>query len=158
MIDGKTGALLECCMQLGAIVSGADTMVTASLASAGRELGRAFQIQDDLLDLVAEDAKWGKTVGGDLIEGKKAYLLLKALECSDFDTRNWFRNVSVSGLRESEVDVAREKLEQAGVLRETAEAVKKHCLSATSKLSVLPNGEAKSRLIAYVDALGRRTY
>ncbi|NNE34415.1 MAG: polyprenyl synthetase family protein, partial [Rhodothermales bacterium] len=80
MIDRKTGALLECCFCLGGILGGGSDEVVAALGEAGIELGRAFQIQDDLLDLVATDPKWGKKIGGDLIEGKKAYLLLAALD------------------------------------------------------------------------------
>ena len=77
MIDAKTGALLRTCLELGAILGGATDAERAAVRDAGTFVGRAFQIQDDLLDVVAQDARWGKPVGGDLIEGKRTYVLLR---------------------------------------------------------------------------------
>ena len=80
MIDGKTAALLACCFELGARLGGAPDPAARALHDAGLDLGRAFQIQDDLLDLTADSDDWGKPIGGDLLEGKRTFLLLTALE------------------------------------------------------------------------------
>ena len=97
MIDGKTGALLGCALTLGALVGGAADDVLAALGTAGRDLGRAFQIQDDLLDLTAPPETWGKPLGGDLVEGKKTFLLLLALARTHGDDRTWFARVGAGG-------------------------------------------------------------
>ncbi len=57
------------------------------LANYGLNLGIAFQIQDDLLDISADEKKFGKTIGGDLVEGKKTFLFLEALEKSKGEDR-----------------------------------------------------------------------
>ncbi len=80
MIARKTGALVEACLELGGRIGGADGETLEALRSIGYHIGQAFQMQDDLLDLVADDAAWGKPIGGDLVEGKKTFLLLRAIE------------------------------------------------------------------------------
>lgn len=70
LIDGKTAELIACCCQLGALFSGAAPDVVASLTRYGRCLGQAFQIADDVLDLVGEEQKVGKSLGTDLEQQK----------------------------------------------------------------------------------------
>ena len=78
IIDGKTAALTECCGRLGALYAGASEEVAARLASFGRNLGLAFQIADDLLDLVGNEETAGKTLGTDLEQQK---LTLPVIHC-----------------------------------------------------------------------------
>jgi len=78
MIGKKTGALLAAAAELGALVGGGTRAQVASLRRFGLRLGVAFQVQDDLLDVVGDAAGFGKTIGGDILEGKRTYLLLTA--------------------------------------------------------------------------------
>lgn len=78
MIDRKTGALLATAAEIGGIAGNASPARRAALRAFGLRLGRAFQLQDDLLDVVADPDDFGKTVGGDILEGKKTFLLLEA--------------------------------------------------------------------------------
>ena len=78
IIDGKTAALTECCGRLGALYAGASVEVANHLATFGRDLGLAFQIADDLLDLVGDEATAGKTLGTDLEQRK---LTLPVIHC-----------------------------------------------------------------------------
>lgn len=80
MIEKKTGRLIATAAELGGILGGGSERQIAALKVFGRYLGRAFQVQDDLLDVVAEEKDFGKVIGGDILEGKKTFLLLKALE------------------------------------------------------------------------------
>ncbi|QJD94662.1 polyprenyl synthetase family protein [Mucilaginibacter robiniae] len=83
MIRLKTAVLLGCALKIGALIGGA-TMVDADLlCTFGEQLGIAFQLQDDILDVYGDPDKFGKQVGGDIISNKKTYLLLKALELAD---------------------------------------------------------------------------
>lgn len=70
IIDGKTAALTECCGRLGALYGGSSEEVAAKLASYGHSLGLAFQIADDVLDLVGTEDAVGKTLGTDLAQQK----------------------------------------------------------------------------------------
>lgn len=80
MIRLKTAVLLGCSLQMGAIISNASPADQQDLYNFGVNLGVAFQLQDDILDLYADQAKFGKQVGGDILANKKTYLLLKAQE------------------------------------------------------------------------------
>src|SRR5205807_2219056 len=70
IIDAKTAELTSCCCRLGALYGGMDEEVVESLATFGRSLGMAFQIADDLLDLVGEERSAGKSLGTDLEQQK----------------------------------------------------------------------------------------
>jgi heptaprenyl diphosphate synthase len=79
-IEGKTAALLELCTALGAELAGAEPGKVSSLSAYGRELGLAFQLSDDLLDLVAGDEVLGKTAGNDLRHGVYTLPVIYALQ------------------------------------------------------------------------------
>ena len=76
MIKKKTAAMAEMCCRIGALLGGGTNSQVNALGNYGLNLGIAFQIQDDLLDISADEKKFGKTIGGDLVEGKKTFLFL----------------------------------------------------------------------------------
>lgn len=80
MIQLKTAVLLGYALQLGAILAGAEKEDGQRLYDFGVNIGVGFQLKDDLLDVFADQAKFGKQVGGDIISNKKTFLLIKALE------------------------------------------------------------------------------
>lgn len=80
MIRLKTAVLLGGAMKLGAYVGGADAKNANLLYQFGENLGIAFQLQDDILDVYGDPEKFGKQVGGDIISNKKTFLLLTALQ------------------------------------------------------------------------------
>ncbi|MFA5328525.1 MAG: polyprenyl synthetase family protein [Prolixibacteraceae bacterium] len=83
MIRLKTAVLLACSLKLGALSADATEVISNQLYAFGLNLGIAFQLQDDLLDVFADQNKFGKKIGGDIVSNKKTFLLLKALEISD---------------------------------------------------------------------------
>src|SRR6201986_3919590 len=83
MIRLKTAVVLGGALKIGALIGGADTKNAGLLHTFGEQLGVAFQLQDDILDVYGNPEKFGKQVGGDIIANKKTYLLLKALELAD---------------------------------------------------------------------------
>ncbi len=80
MIELKTSVLLAASLQMGAIIGGASAYNCNHIYQFGRNLGIAFQIQDDYLDAFGDPEKFGKDVGGDIRQNKKTFLLLHALE------------------------------------------------------------------------------
>jgi len=80
MIGLKTSVLLAASLQLGAIIGGAGDGNQQHIYSFGKNIGIAFQIQDDYLDAFGDPEKFGKQQGGDILANKKTFLLLKALE------------------------------------------------------------------------------
>jgi len=83
MIDGKTAELIACCCQLGALYGGAGAEVVERLTRFGRWVGQAFQIADDLLDLVGEEKATGKSLGTDLEQQKLTLPLIRLLSRGD---------------------------------------------------------------------------
>jgi geranylgeranyl diphosphate synthase type II len=80
MIRLKTAVVLGGALRIGALIGGAPAKDAALLSTFGEQLGIAFQLQDDILDVYGDPEKFGKLVGGDIISNKKTYLLIKALE------------------------------------------------------------------------------
>lgn len=80
MIRLKTSVLLGCAAKIGAIIAGATPQQCTNIYSFAEQLGIAFQIKDDLLDIYGDAATFGKPIGGDILNDKKTYLLLSALE------------------------------------------------------------------------------
>ena len=83
MIELKTSVLLAASLQLGAILGGASEGNRLHLYEFGRNLGIAFQVQDDYLDAFGDPEKFGKDVGGDIRQNKKTFLLIHALEAAN---------------------------------------------------------------------------
>ncbi|MBF1377004.1 MAG: polyprenyl synthetase family protein [Porphyromonadaceae bacterium] len=80
MIRLKTSVLLGSSLELGALVGGATAEQARALYALGIQLGLAFQIQDDLLDVYGDEKTFGKPIGGDIVNAKKTLLLLYTLE------------------------------------------------------------------------------
>ncbi len=93
MIKLKTAVLVAATFKAGAIMGGASDEDTDNLYKYGLNLGLAFQIQDDILDTYGDQSTFGKKIGGDIIQNKKTYLYLKALEIANKDTANNLRSL-----------------------------------------------------------------
>lgn len=87
MIDLKTAALIAGSMTMGAVVAGASAHLQQQVYSFGTELGLAFQLQDDVLDSFGDEKRLGKRVGGDIIEGKKTFLVVRYDEMASQEER-----------------------------------------------------------------------
>ena len=83
MIELKTSVLLAASLRLGAILGGAGQNNQDHIYAFGRNLGIAFQIQDDYLDCYGDPEKFGKQPGGDILANKKTFLMIKALESAN---------------------------------------------------------------------------
>lgn len=87
MIRLKTAVLLAGALKIGALIGNASEINAQLLYDFGENLGIAFQLQDDILDVYGDPEKFGKQVGGDIISNKKTFLLIKALELAKDKTR-----------------------------------------------------------------------
>jgi geranylgeranyl diphosphate synthase, type II len=87
MIELKTSVLLAASLKLGAILGGAGEGNQQHIYQFGRNLGIAFQVQDDFLDAFGDPEKFGKQVGGDILANKKTFLQIKALEAANMQQR-----------------------------------------------------------------------
>lgn len=85
MIGLKTGVLIACASQLGSLIAGADAVMQKALYDYGYYLGLAFQVADDYLDAYGDEKVFGKPIGGDILNGKKSWLTIKATELGAAD-------------------------------------------------------------------------
>jgi len=157
MIAKKTGALITASSRLGALCGGGSPEEIASLTRFGEALGRAFQVQDDLLDITSSERELGKPVGADLIEGKKTFLLLTALRRAKGEDRTFLRTVvNRGGARRRDIPRVRRMYERLGVVREARRAVDDAIREARACLDGLRDSPAKGALFYLADMLGRR--
>jgi len=149
MIEYKTAVLVGAAMKMGAIVAHASEDDQNNIYEFGRNLGIAFQLQDDYLDAFGDPKTFGKQVGGDIIENKKTYLYLKAVEFSNESDR-----LELSQLFESNPENVNTKIELAkqffvstGSAQATKEAIEEFTKQAFSGLEALNISEDKKHLL-----------
>ena len=127
MIELKTSVLIAGALEMGALLGGGDAGDAGRLYEFGRNMGVAFQLQDDILDAFGDPEKVGKKPGGDIVQNKKTFLYLKALELANPDQqdqlKNWFAEPTPPEREAEKVRQVLELWEELGVRRE-AEAEK----------------------------------
>lgn len=116
MIEGKTGALLSCCLELGVMLGGASTSQCVKAAQFGRLVGRAFQIQDDWLGIWGLDQETGKPGYSDLYERKKSYPILTGIRNKKKFADMWNQTSVIDPANSA--DFARQ-LEEEGIKEKT---------------------------------------
>ncbi len=159
MISKKTGWLVAISAELGAIIGGADAGRRAALNEYARCVGRAFQVQDDLLDVVADKDAFGKPIGGDIIEGKKTYLLVKALNRATGDDLALLQEVATrvaphDGLVERVTEIYR----RYGVLDIAREKIEEDTEAAIRALDALEDTDGRQMLIWLAQMLLERKH
>jgi octaprenyl-diphosphate synthase len=155
IIEGKTAALTECCGRLGALYAGAGDEIAARLAAFGRNLGLAFQIADDLLDLVGNEETVGKTLGTDLEQQKLTLPVIHCLSRLPDGEADALRALIRAGKDDAgrRILTALDRTQSLSYARRRAEDFAK---SARQELECLPRCECRSILEAISDWSVRR--
>lgn len=109
MIELKTSALLAGAVSIGAVLGGASEEDCRKLNRFALELGLAFQLQDDLLDSYGDESELGKKIGGDILEGKKTFLMMQAMSHADEPKREILRSTYKDASLTAEEKIARVK-------------------------------------------------
>lgn len=143
MIAFKTAVLLGCSLKMGAIVGGANNADGQSLYEFGLNLGIAFQIQDDILDVYADQNKFGKQVGGDIISNKKTYLLLSALKFANHAQSEKLNSLLVEPNPEVKVEAVKAIYDSIGVREMATKAMNHYHDLAIQNLNQLAVEESK---------------
>lgn len=157
MIKKKTAAMLEMCCSIGARLGRGSAEEIKALSAFGRNIGIAFQVQDDLLDITADETELGKKIGGDLVEGKKTYLLVKAFEKAAGKNRSELRNlVKSKGVDSSQIKKYKLIYENLGVISDAQKTIKKYTSLALRSLKVLKNREDREIFRWLADSLIKR--
>ncbi|MFN3265232.1 MAG: polyprenyl synthetase family protein [Deinococcales bacterium] len=145
IITGKTASLVAAATKGAALLAGAAPDVVQALETFGLEYGRAFQIQDDILDLMSDEQTIGKPIGGDLREGKATLPVLYLLEREISEARAILeRRATQIG----DIERMRALVLQHGTDQEARSEMRRRAQNAVQALAVLPNSPAKSALEA----------
>lgn len=159
MIRKKTGKMVAVAAEIGALIGNANKKHRSALKRYGEHIGRAFQIQDDLLDVIANEQEFGKTIGGDLVEGKKTFLLLEGLRrAHGADKLMLSRVMKNGGIPKREVPAYRHIYYRTGAVSAARRFVERDIASAKSELQRLPASNARTMLVWLTDMLLHRTY
>lgn len=132
MIEFKTAVLVGASLQMGAIVAEAPEECKRAMYEFGRLLGIAFQLQDDYLDAFGDPESFGKQLGGDIIENKKTFLYLTALQkASEAEAKQLEHLYSISPIDASgKIEAVKGIFEQSGASNLAREEIKKYTKEA----------------------------
>ncbi len=148
LIFRKTACLFSVCMRLGAILGGASPEQEAALGQYGHDLGMAFQIVDDVLDLTASEDVLGKPVASDLREGKVTMAVIHALERCTPEERAQIETIvhqrGFNGVTHSQI---LEILRRYGSLEAATTRAERYAESARKAICTFPDSEIKRALL-----------
>ncbi|OEK09269.1 polyprenyl synthetase [Flavivirga aquatica] len=149
MIEYKTAVLVGAAMNMGAIIAKAPKEDQHSIYEFGKNLGIAFQLQDDYLDAFGDPKTFGKQVGGDIIENKKTYLYLKALEFSKELDKTKLQDLFSTNPEDPthKIDLAKQIFISSGSAEATKKAIKEYTDRAFSVLEFLDVEEDEKELL-----------
>jgi geranylgeranyl diphosphate synthase type II len=136
MIDYKTAVLVGAAMKMGAIVARASSSCKENIYEFGRNLGIAFQLQDDYLDAFGDPETFGKQVGGDIISNKKTFLYLTALEKSSAEDAATLQHLFSVNSKEAadKIETVKAIFEVSGAAKATVLEIERYTAKANSVL------------------------
>jgi geranylgeranyl diphosphate synthase type II len=161
MIRLKTAVLLGGALKIGALIGGANEKDAHLIYTFGEQLGIAFQLQDDVLDVYGDPDKFGKQVGGDIISNKKTYLLIKALELAQAgnaaELQGWLNNTAANN--REKVAAVTAIYNTLGIREHARQAIRSYADKAFSALDEIDlPAIQKQYLQSFADSLMVRDY
>jgi len=152
MINRKTAALIGLSCQLGAFIGGAETKVQDALRKFGERIGTAFQIHDDVLNVIGDFEKYQKEIGGDISEGKRSLMIVHLLSVADESEKKKVVEVLSTHSKKSEdVKTVIELLKKHGSVDYASKIARNLVDEAKAELDVIPSSEAKDKLLEVAD-------
>ena len=148
-IEAKTASLCAAATEMAAILAEAEEAQVAALHRFGRELGIAFQIADDVLDFIGDEAQLGKPAGSDLRQGLVTLPVIRHLEQSGGDAA--VEAVLADQRNEARVRSAVEAIRASGAVDAALDEARSHARQARESLAALPDGDSRQMLLALAD-------
>ncbi|ASV32594.1 polyprenyl synthetase family protein [Maribacter cobaltidurans] len=160
MIEYKTAVLVAAAMKMGGIVAQTSKENQELIYGFGLNLGIAFQLQDDLLDVFGDPETFGKQVGGDIIENKKTYLFIKAIESGSTTVKKELLDLYSIQPKEPEdkIEAVKSIFQESGASKATQEAISLYTEKAFEILESLDISDDKKLILKdFGENLMRRT-
>lgn len=149
MIEYKTAVLVAAAMQMGAIVAKTSEKEAGLIYDFGLNLGLAFQLQDDYLDAFGDPETFGKQVGGDIVENKKTYLYLKAIEFSTPEKASELQELFTCQLEQNadKIQIVKAVFNESGASKATQEAIEMYTFKAFETLEKMHISKEKKVIL-----------
>ena len=158
MIEYKTAVLLATSLQIGSVVAGASEEEQNHLYQFGVNIGLAFQLKDDLLDVFGSSEIMGKQIGGDILANKKTFLYLKSMQIADQKNRDQLiYYYSINNKSHNKVDVVKNIFMELSVKKHTIDMMKAYYTKAMKHLNAI-DCKNKAPLISFSNKLMDRAY
>ena len=159
MIRLKTSVLLGCACKMGALIGGADEATAQLFYKVGENLGLAFQLQDDMLDVWGDEATFGKAIGGDIMNNKKTFLLINAMQRATGDHKVelslWLSTPNASrAVKVPAVTAIYDALNLRSLSLDAINRYNDEALEALSKIAI--SDEARSEFANFITRLVKR--
>lgn len=159
MIRLKTSVLLGCACKMGALIGGADEATAQLFYKVGENLGLAFQLQDDMLDVWGDEATFGKAIGGDIMNNKKTFLLINAMQRATSDHKVelslWLSTPNASrAVKVPAVTAIYDALNLRSLSLDAINRYNDEALNALSKIAI--SDEARSEFANFITRLVKR--
>ncbi len=159
MIRLKTAVLLGFSLEFGGLLAGMNESDQLQLREIGEQAGIGFQLMDDLLDVYADQSKFGKQVGGDIVSNKKTYLLIKALELANdaqkSTLKKWLEATEFDNTEK--VEAVKTIYEELGIQELTQKKMNYYYDKAFALLDELDAGsDGKMKLTSFLEELMKR--
>jgi geranylgeranyl diphosphate synthase type I len=159
LLRSKTGALTGLATEAGAIAAGADKTQVRALGDFGETIGIAFQIVDDLLNVVGQEKEYGKEIGGDIREGKKTILAAHLLSIADpADKKTFMRLLGKNTIKKVEIKTVIRLYRKYGCMDYAKSRAEFYLQEALKNLDILPTTEARDNLALVAKFLISRSY
>lgn len=161
MIRLKTSVLLACALKIGAILAGASKEDADNLYRFGEQIGLAFQLQDDFLDVYGDTRVFGKAIGGDITSNKKTFMLINALNHANDDQRRQLEHwISATEFdRDEKVAAVTRLYNEIGIDRMAQDKIAYYFEQSRKYLQAVSVDESrKAELAAYAQRMMNRQY
>ena len=161
MIRLKTSVLLACAMKIGAILAGASKEDADNLYRFGEQIGLAFQLQDDYLDVYGDTRVFGKAIGGDITSNKKTYMLINALlRANDTQRAELEKWISATEFdREEKIAAVTRLYNEIGIDKLAQEKINFYFEQSRKYLAAVSVAEdRKAEITAYAQRMMKREY
>ena len=160
MIRLKTSVLLACALKIGALLADAPEVDCANLYRFGEKIGLAFQLQDDFLDVYGDTKVFGKAIGGDILAGKKTFMLINALaHANDSQRKELEQWLAINDRPKEKIEAVTRLYNEIGIDRMATEKIAFYFTESHRYLEAVNVDESrKIELRRYAERMMKRQY
>lgn len=153
MIRLKTAVLIGCALKMGAIIAGATPSQADAMYKFGENIGLAFQLQDDYLDVYGDSETFGKKIGGDILNNKKTYMLISALSMAEGATKERLQALLAGKADDEKIAQVTAIYGKLGIDKIAREKIAEYSQKALAYLNEIPNN---GELMKFANSLTER--